>query len=179
MLLELSDIKPENILLVPQDPDGLPLKVIDLGSSCDWKSPLKKGLRMATCDPVYTAPEQRLDLFKPAYKFDIYSVALIALRCALPSLTSRDTMRTFVDNNLKQANFSLQQVCSGITAGRLHASQALRDDIHALDSSANEDLLSLLATMLSGSPADRADVKDCLGSVFLRGKVQARLQSMR
>lgn len=43
------DIKPENLIV-----DGAclpPLRCVDFGSSCDWGSPLKVGLRTATCDP--------------------------------------------------------------------------------------------------------------------------------
>ncbi|KAI0566481.1 Protein kinase [Gracilaria domingensis] len=161
------DIKPENILVVPGDPAGTPLKAIDFGSSCDWKSPFKKGLRTATCDPVYAAPEKRLDLFRPAYRFDVYSIGLIVLRCAVPSLTEASAMSDFVTNVLGTCRFSLERACSAVLNGRLSASSALRQELEQLLSPVNEDLYAVLVTMLTEDPSSRADVGDCLRSRLL------------
>ena len=72
------DIKPSNTLVVPNDPEHT-LKIIDFGSSCDWGSIEKRGLREATCDPMYAPPEQKLQLLNPD-KFDVFSVGMIGIR---------------------------------------------------------------------------------------------------
>lgn len=165
------DIKPENVLVVPGDPAGAPFKVIDFGSSCDWSSPFKRGLRLATCDPIYAAPEKRLGIFKPAYRFDVYSIGLIALRCALPSITERVEVERFVENMLAACDFSFERTCAAIASGRIQASPSLRNDILALNEPAYEDMYATFATMLAENPKDRAEVSDCLQSRFLMGSL--------
>lgn len=162
------DVKPENLLVVPGDPDAAPFKAIDFGSSCDWSSPFKKGLGVATCDPIYTAPEKRLDIFKPGYRFDVYSIGLIALRCALPSLTEKRDMEGFVENILKACDFSFERTCNSILGGSVSVSASLRNDISALSGPEYEDMYALFATILDPDPNTRADVADCLRSRFVR-----------
>lgn len=166
-IFDNRDIKPENLLVVPDNGEGAALQAIDFGSSCDWGNIMKKGLGLATCDPVYTAPERRLDIFKPAFRFDVYSVALIALRVALPSLTDAYAMNDFVNNVLSKGRFSLSQTCEAIASGRVFTSQAVSFDLAALTDPSNEDLYAVLATMLTEKPEDRADIKDCIRSRFL------------
>lgn len=165
------DIKPENVLVVPNDPAGAPFKVIDFGSSCDWSSPFKKGLGLATCDPIYTAPEKRLSIFRPAYRFDVYSIGLIALRCALPSITERLEIEKFVQNMLAVCDFSFERTCAAIISGKIRASPSLKNDISALTGPAYEDMYAMFVTMLAENPKDRAEVSDCLQSRFLRGSL--------
>lgn len=164
-------MKPENLLVVPNDPAGAPIKAIDFGSSCDWSSPFKKGLGLATCDPIYTAPEKRLDLFKPAYRFDVYSIGLIALRCALPSITEKTEMEKFVQNMLAACDFSFERTCAAIVSGRIQASPSLQSDVSTLTGPACEDMYAIFATMLAKNPKDRAGVSDCLRSRFVRGSL--------
>lgn len=155
-------------MLVTDDPQaGAPLQVIDFGSSCDWNTFFKKGLRLATCDPIYSAPERRLDILKPAYKFDVYSIALVALRAALPSLTSCNEMDNFVKGPLAKSRGSLAQVCASVMSGRISVSTSLRTELSALDSPENQDMFAALAIMLTETPEDRADVSDCLNSRFV------------
>lgn len=162
-----SDIKPENLLVTDDADAGAPLQVIDFGSSCDWNTLFKKGLRLATCDPIYAAPERRLDIFKPPFKFDVYSIALIALRAALPSLTDSYNMDNFVTDTLTKCRGSLAKVCESVMSGRVQVSSSLRTELSALDSPENQDLFAILATMLTEAPEDRADVSDCLNSRFV------------
>lgn len=163
-----SDIKPENLLVVPDGGEDSALKAIDFGSSCDWKTPFKKGLRLATCDPIYTAPERRLDIFKPAFRFDVYSIALITMRVALPSLTDKKSMDDFVTNALAKGRFSLARTAQLVEDGRLDVSQSVKSELTALGSTANEDLFAVLCTMLTETPEERCDVEDCLNSRFVR-----------
>ncbi|CAN8076884.1 unnamed protein product [Agarophyton chilense] len=140
------DLKPENILVVPGDPSGLPLRVIDF------------------------APEKRLSLFKPAYRFDVYSVGLIVLRCALPSLTEAAALSNFVFDILSKYSFSFERACYAISNGRLATSRSLLQDIQELMSPTNEDLYAILAIMLTENPSSRADVDDCLSCMLLRSE---------
>lgn len=167
MRLYLRDVKPSNILVVAGDPDSAPFKAIDFGSSCDWNTPFKKGLGLATCDPVYTAPERRLEVFKPAYRFDVYSIGLIALRCALPSLTEASSMENFVENVLSKSGFSFERVCSAIVNGRAKVSQDVKNDFDTLSSPGCEDIYACFAAMLTQDPEKRANVRDCLANRFV------------
>lgn len=161
------DIKPDNLLISPSGAE-CPLQLIDFGSSCDWGSITKKGLRLATCDPVYAAPEKRLDIFRPAFRFDVYSVGLIALRAALPSVTDGPAFQAFVRDVLVRSRFSLERACNAVEAGRIETSPAVRADMMALGDSANAAMYSVLGSMLTESPSDRAEMSDCLRSRFVQ-----------
>ena len=76
------DIKPESILVTG---GSSPLKLIDFGSSCDLDS--KEGLNQVSLDPIYAPPEKRMQPNQPG-KFDVYSVAMVGMRCLLPSFSS-------------------------------------------------------------------------------------------
>lgn len=85
------DIKPSNVIVNPADTVA-PLKLIDMGSCCDWSSPFKRGIRTHTLDPLYGAPEQRLSLAAP-FAFDVFSLALVGLRVLLPAYASEARLR--------------------------------------------------------------------------------------
>lgn len=161
-------MKPENLLVVKNDPGGAVLQAIDFGSSCDWTGLFKKGLGLATCDPIYTAPERRLNRLKPPFSFDVYSIALIALRAALPSLTSATNMEYFVQNILAKSRFSIARACASVRFGRIQAPRPLKAELGILESDGNEDLYAILATMLTETPDERAEVADCLRSRFVQ-----------
>lgn len=91
------DVKPANILVVPRASDSAPLKLIDFGSACDWRSIWKRGFdpNRATCDPLYAAPELFLSPLRPD-RFDVFSVGLIGLRVLIPALHPADRLRECV-----------------------------------------------------------------------------------
>lgn len=126
---------------------------------------------MATCDPIYTAPEKRLNVFKPAFRFDVYSIGLIALRAGLPSITDPRIFENFVANVLqKRAKHSIEKLCSGVESGRINVSSELRSELLALSGPGNEDMYAALATMLVAEPGERADVSDCLRTRFVQNE---------
>jgi serine/threonine protein kinase len=88
------DVKPANIIVVPRASDNAPLKLIDFGSACDWRSIWKRGFdpNRATCDPLYAAPELFLSPLRPD-RFDVFSVGLIGLRVLVPTLHNEDRLR--------------------------------------------------------------------------------------
>lgn len=153
---------------MPGDQHGAPFKAIDFGSSCDWGAPFKKGLGLATCDPVYTAPEKRLDIFAPGFRFDVYSIGLITMRCMLPSLTEKNNMDRFVADVLNRSKNSFTLMYSAVSSGRIPVSSDLKSDIDALGSPKYEAAYALLASILTPDPKDRAKVTDILNSRFLR-----------
>lgn len=95
-------------------------------------------------------------------------MGLIALRCALPSLTDSNEMNRFVENALAENDFSFQKTCSAIINGRSNVAPRVKSDFEALDSSKYDDMYALFATVLATDPSVRAEVSDCLRSRFLR-----------
>lgn len=162
------DLKPGNLLVVPGASSRL--KVIDLGSACEWGMLNKRNLRNATCDPVYVPPERRLRVMQPADRFDVYSVGLIVLRAALPSLTDERRMASFVDQVLIPSRHSLPLAKDKILSGSTSATVDLRQDFAALDSELNGDLYSVLCTLLAPRPEDRNTAKSALCCSFLRNE---------
>lgn len=142
--------------------------MLDFGSSCDWNTPLKKGLGLATLDPTYGAPERRLDYFRPALRFDVYSAGLIALRVALPSLTSGSAMERFVSDVLSKARGCFTRACNGVISGRIEAPMDVARDLERLIEPGCEDMYAILSTMITERPEDRADVADVLNSRLVR-----------
>ena len=76
-----------------------------MGSCCDWSSPLKRGIRTHTLDPLYGAPEQRISLAAP-FAFDVFSLALIGIRVLLPAYASEARLRELL-SRLAPLNYDL------------------------------------------------------------------------
>lgn len=167
------DIKPDNIV-IDASGDAPPLRCIDFGSSCDWgrgglESLFKKGLNTDTCDPVYSAPEKRIDK-RAAKTYDVYSVGLIVLRCLWPSLTTRREMAAFVKKDLLKYG-TFDRFLTAASSGQAGTAGGTRADAMVLDREKQlAPLRSLLSTMLEVNPRDRAD--GMLGwNTFLCGEV--------
>lgn len=160
------DFKPENILVTPNGTTSM--KVIDFGSSCEWNIIRKRNIENATCDPIYSAPERRLQRYRPADRFDLYSVGLIVLRAALPSLTDAKTMEDFVGNVLSKNKYCFERCVNSIVSGTAESiSPKLRQEIVQLDHEKNSDLFSILASLLTAQPEDRTTVDSALSCRFL------------
>lgn len=85
------DVKPSNILVVPCA--ETPLQLIDFGSACETRSLLwSPGVH--TLDPLYAAPETRLNFTAP-HNFDVFSAAMVGISALLPSYASESRMREF------------------------------------------------------------------------------------
>ena len=98
------DLKPENFLVVPDsDPDGAgSLQLIDFGSAVDVGAPRSAGPargyhagNRCPCSTLYCPPEQLLADHAP-YGYDVYSAALVWLRCMVPRFrTSEEALFEF------------------------------------------------------------------------------------
>lgn len=144
------DVKPANILIAPGYPN--PIQVIDFGSSVDISNPFwSRGVN--TLDPLFAAPEQRLNLFHPQ-KFDVFSVALIGIAVLLPSLASQSRLREF-RLRLEQADFCLRTYKRDI-GGRGDLAPLFADNAAAIN------VCELLAGMLRRDPAGRISVRNAL-----------------
>jgi len=144
------DIKPENIIVDEADPDA-PLKLIDFGSSVDWNTPFKRGLGTATCDPLYAAPEQRINLVYPD-RFDVYSVGIIGLQCLVPQLSETNALRTFV---AQLASYDdLVEFCNRAPSG--HVLEPVLND--------SSGAFRVLSGMLIQSPSSRITARKALTS---------------
>eukprot|EP00189_Rhodosorus_marinus_P013483 CAMPEP_0184744244 /NCGR_PEP_ID=MMETSP0315-20130426/7057_1 /TAXON_ID=101924 /ORGANISM="Rhodosorus marinus, Strain UTEX LB 2760" /LENGTH=349 /DNA_ID=CAMNT_0027215909 /DNA_START=200 /DNA_END=1249 /DNA_ORIENTATION=+ len=150
------DIKPANIVVSPEA--KRPFKVIDFGSSCDWHTPLKRGLSTATCDPVYAAPERRLNMFSP-HKFDVFSVGLIGMQVLMPSLREQWQVSDF-SYRLEKYDYDLVRWCTGILDGG--GSCSVVQEVRSLYD--DEELLPVLVQMLRKDPTKRASAEGALAS---------------
>jgi serine/threonine protein kinase len=157
------DVKPANILVVPRAADDAPLKLIDFGSACDWRSFWKRGFDpdRATCDPLYAAPELFISPLRPD-RFDVFSVGLIGLRVLVPTLHSEDRLRECVTLLRTRYQWDIE----AWVADQVKKSARSRPVLQALSTTDNlaeqvaliaEDpaLLQLLRAMLRESPFAR------------------------
>lgn len=171
------DFKPENILV---DADARALRLIDFGSACEMRGWLqRRGYRAdrGPCSPLYCAPEQFLSESHP-FAYDVFSVALVFLRCAMPALHGSAGR---ADEPL--AAFRAQL---GAAGGRLDLWLATRltddgSEAHALESvgwTRGLELFDLggvsgrlawrlVRAMLEPAPARRISARDALAGPYL------------
>ena len=92
------DMKPENILLVSDDPDNFDVKIADLGFACKYDK--ETGLDLVLGTPLYMAPELVMHQ-KYSEKVDVWSLGVITYQ-----LLSGKT--PFDGKNIKKIN---QNIC--------------------------------------------------------------------
>ncbi|GAB0491745.1 hypothetical protein MMPV_003000 [Pyropia vietnamensis] len=167
------DIKPSNVIVNPSDPVA-PLKLIDMGSCCDWSSPFKRGIRTHTLDPLYGAPEQRLSFAAP-FAFDVFSLALVGLRVLLPAYTSEARLRELrsrlelLDYDLYAYRESVRPGYGGSGGGRGGTTAPL-DDLALLALSSDPAATAafdLLAGMMRAEPRQRRSAESAVRAGFL------------
>lgn len=163
------DVKPRNIVVVPDSNDGAPLKLIDFGSACDWRSLLKRGFdpERATCDPTYAAPETFLSPIRPD-RFDVFSVALIGLRVLIPALRGEERLRECLSLWRSKYRWNVQEWVAEIAkAESSQTNEHLfceQEDLGAQLKRLQEDtaLLGLLSAMLRETPMTRISAERAL-----------------
>lgn len=171
------DVKPGNVLVVPstgrmllyEDQDDR-IRLIDFGSSCDVRGLLwSRGVN--TLDPLYAAPELRLNLIAPM-KFDVFSVAMIGLAVLMPSYASEARLRE-LRNALEAEDFDLERFRQQWLSTRdpAIAGNGIGAEVE-LAALFNEKTLRarqvfyLLFNMLRKSPLKRCSVDDALEGVM-------------
>lgn len=139
------DVKPANILLAAPRRGENPFKLIDFGSSADIRS-LFWNRGVNTLDPLFAAPEQRLNVLGPE-KFDVFSVGMIGAAVLLPQLASEARLREF-RSALEAVDYDLRCV-------------------QGMENLQNEaaDVWSLLCAMLKKSPGNRKSVNSALSDL--------------
>lgn len=157
------DLKPDNIIVVPS---ARRLQIIDFGSALDVRTPLWRRRAIHTIDPLYAAPETRVSVFAPD-RFDVFSIALIALRILMPSMSTYE-MSTF-RTNLLSYDCNLARYRSDVMSGGFNGGVAdaqLKTLFNQNDPSADV-IFDVLSGMLMKAPTERSSAKRVLSSLVL------------
>uniref|UniRef100_A0A7S0ZBN7 Protein kinase domain-containing protein n=1 Tax=Timspurckia oligopyrenoides TaxID=708627 RepID=A0A7S0ZBN7_9RHOD len=155
------DVKPSNVLVC--EDEEYPLKLIDFGSSCENRGFIRKGLMNTSFDPIYTAPEQKIDGWNSAgERFDVYSAGLIGLSVLFPSMTSESAVIE-LKKYLEESQFS---IAAWLDASKRNPSRigfATLSEIYAVESDPiGYECFQLIQDMLKLKPQDRPSAKEAI-----------------
>jgi len=152
------DVKPENVFIVPSD-RSCPLKLLDLGSACDMGATLRRGLTDDTVDPLYAPPELKLNRKYP-WSFDVFCIAVTALRALLPAFSKSTTeLRKMMEEELPAVDYNFEQWCINKIST---SDDELSRQVFLLLDKKNEWIVKLLQPMLAKNPACRPEPKEVL-----------------
>lgn len=166
------DIKPENVLV---DPATRSLRLIDFGSACEMKGWFsRRGYRAdrGPCSVLYCPPEELIDPSAP-FTYDVYSAALVWLRCVMPALQGEDDANLAAFRaGLKQAGGQLEGWLSAWLAGgsqvRADEASAWARGLELFDGGVDGRLAwRLLRTMLEPSAQKRVGAAEALAGPYL------------
>ena len=158
------DVKPANIIIVPGD--SIPLRLIDFGSSCDTGN-LFWNRGIDTLDPLFAAPEKRLNLFAPE-KFDVFSVGLIGISVLIPGFNSEARLREFklrledCDYDLRRYRDEVKQLVERQGSGAGDGGLVALFDTNDLQA---VEIFELINGMLKKSPLARTSVDAALSRI--------------
>lgn len=162
------DVKPSNILIVPDSNADDVVRLIDFGSGCDVSALFWWSRGIDTIDPLYCAPEKRLNLLHPM-KFDVFSAGLIGISVLMPSFSTQTRISEF-RNSLAAVDFDLRRFRKqwmdaqkgNWTGANLNDADA---ELSAFFNQNNSVIFNLLCGMLKKSPSDRTSVDSALYNV--------------
>lgn len=175
------DIKPGNILLAQPTgkSESCAVKLIDLGGAADLNSQLRDG--EAIFDPTYGGPEQ-FNLVKglfgnkmeatgvePTFQLDAYSVGLVLLQLATPSLHTEPAMRV-------KCRQQLDLKCGGQLYEWRKSAPKAGVDLSGMDELGAWDLVLGLTER---NPDERLSVYDALRTPFLKKYTNSKLKKQK
>ena len=158
------DMKPENVLVVPGA--ARPLQIIDFGAALDTRAPLWSRGSIHASDPLYAEPETRGTLFAPD-RFDVFTIALIALRVLLPLFTTVE-LRYFRNRLLEAGNLS--RLRSEMRIGRPGCEVPVHTELQSLFNETDAAAVAAfdaLSAMLTISAGDRCTARRALNMLEL------------
>lgn len=155
------DVKPANVLVVPDAEHALQL--IDFGSSCDVGGLLwRRGVN--TLDPLYAAPEMRLNFLAPD-RFDVFSAGLIGMGVLVREVGTEGGMKAF-RRKLERCDFDMRRLREECLSGRCSVGGELRLLFERNDWETRA-VFELLCGMLRKSPSGRKSARAALEELGL------------
>lgn len=155
-----------------------PLHLIDFGSA------LLAGQTAELDDytEIYAPPEAPDPDPASPFTYDIYSVAIIGLRCLMPALLAGEagvqTLGAVACSELPAADYDFREWCCGRANDNAAPAQAMPLNAECAALLQLPELYNLLADMLSRDPADRPSARECLhrlGAEWIRRLEEGRL----
>eukprot|EP00898_Chlorokybus_atmophyticus_P007096 jgi/Chlat1/7388/Chrsp6S07418 len=157
------DVKPQNVVLAK---DGT-LKLIDLGAAADLRTGVNYVPNEFLLDPRYAAPEQYImdqqtpsapplpiaALLSPVLwqlnlpdRFDMYSIGILFMQLAFPSLRSDNNLIAF-NRQLGNLNYDLDAWREKVDRGRVSADTRLGFEIMDADDGAGWELVKQMVRL--------------------------------
>jgi len=159
------DLKPQNLMLVENDVLN-PLRIIDMGSALLTGQPRNQRPVMDDFTEIYAPPEAPVPDEERADAYDIYTVAIIALRSLMPALLAGEagvqTLGKVTCVELPAYEYNFTKWCESRANNRAAASQEMPLNSECAALMQLPEFYALLGDMLQVDAAQRPDAQECL-----------------